>query len=86
MRVKSDNRIDNDTERSMIAAMAQSHKTWKEAHTAAVLLARESKKEVGIERMVQFGNTVFLVHRLPAEQFRQGYELRCEIVSPTDPL
>lgn len=66
--------------------MADSHTTWKEAHTAAVKLAREAGKEVGIERMVQFGKTVFLVHRLPAAKFRRGFELRCEIVQPTDPL
>jgi hypothetical protein len=63
-----------------------SHTEWKAAHTAAVNLARQSGKEVGIERMQQFGKTVFLVHRLPAEQFRQGFELRCEIVRPDDPL
>lgn len=63
-----------------------SHNDWKTAHTAAVTLARQSGKEVGIERMRQFGKDVFLVHRLPAAQFRQGFELRCEIVRPDDPL
>lgn len=60
--------------------------TYREAHRAAVLLARQLKREVGILRQLEFGKVGFNVYHLPKPQNRQGFELRCEVVSPTDPL
>ncbi len=61
-------------------------KTWKEAHTAAVLLARELKHDVGLWRANEFGREVFNIRSLPRIENRYGHELRCEVVSPSDPL
>jgi hypothetical protein len=66
--------------------MAAAFDTWKEAHTYAVKLSRQLGREVGIEKMKQFGKEVHLVHHLPKPQNRYGFELRCEIVAPSDPL
>jgi hypothetical protein len=59
---------------------------WKAAHTAAVELARLLKRETGIEKAKEFGREVFRVHSLPKPENRCGFELRCEIVRPGDPL
>lgn len=56
------------------------------AHGNAVLLARSSRKDVGIERAAEFGKEVFRVFRLPLPQNRFGFELRCEVVGPDDPM
>jgi len=62
------------------------HSDWKAAHTAAVELARLLKRETGIEKAVEFGRTVYRVHSLPKPENRYGFELRCEVVRPGDPL
>lgn len=59
---------------------------WKEAHTAAVLLARQLNKEVGIYKTKEYNKQVYQVLHLPKPQNRQGFELRCELVDPGDPL
>jgi hypothetical protein len=61
-------------------------KTWKEAHTAAVLLARELKHDVGLWKADEFGKTVFNIRSLPRPENRYGHELQCEVVSPGDSL
>lgn len=66
--------------------MAQTFDDWKSAHTAAVVLGRQLGRETGIEKMRQFGREVFLVHHLPKPENRTGFELRCEVVKPTDSL
>lgn len=66
--------------------MAQFFTEYKEAHTAAVLLSRQLGREVGIERGKEYSRSGYLVHQLPRPENRQGFELRCEIVRPTDPL
>jgi hypothetical protein len=66
--------------------MSQRFNTWKEAHTAAVMLAREIGRETGIERQTQFGKDGYNVHMLPRPENRCGFELRCEVVRPGDPL
>lgn len=66
--------------------MAQSFSNWKDARNAATLLARQLGRETGIEKMNQFGKEVFLVHHLPKPENRYGFELRCEVVKPDDPL
>lgn len=65
--------------------MASSFPTWKEAHTAAVDLARQLGRETGIEKASEFNRTMFRVHHLPRPENRSGFELRCEIVRPSDP-
>ena len=62
------------------------HTTWKAAHTAAVELARLLQRETGIEKAKEFGKEVFRVHSLPNPENRCGFELRVEIVRPSDPL
>lgn len=66
--------------------MSQRYKEWKDARTAAVQLARQLGHDVGIERMKEFGRDGYNVFSLPKPQFRFGFELRCEVVTPTDPL
>lgn len=65
--------------------MSQAFKDWKDAHGAAVDLARLLKRETGIEKANEFGKTVFRVHSLPKPENRCGFELRCEIIQPEDP-
>lgn len=60
-------------------------KTWKEAHTAAVKLARELNREVGLWAANEYGKPVFNIRSLPRPENRYGHELRCEVVGPTDP-
>ena len=45
--------------------MSQAYREWKQAHTAAVELARLLKRETGIEKAKEFGKEVFRVHTLP---------------------
>ena len=66
--------------------MSISFTDWKNAHTAAVELARLLKRETGIEKTTEFGKIVYRVHSLPKPENRYGFELRCEIVGPSDPL
>jgi hypothetical protein len=61
-------------------------KDWKQAHTEAVKLARTLGREVGISRQKEYTTDGFLVHHLPKPENRCGFELRCEVVSPNDPL
>jgi hypothetical protein len=63
-----------------------SFNNWKEAHTAAVILARQLNKEVGIYKTKEYNKQVYQVLHLPKPQNRQGFELRCELVNPGDPL
>jgi len=72
--------------RDSIAGDAKAFPSWKEAHTAAVQLARQLGREVGIERTKEYGKEVYLVHHLPNPGNRYGFELRVEVVKPTDPL
>jgi hypothetical protein len=65
--------------------MSQAFKDWKDAHRSAVELARLLKRETGIEKANEFGKQVFRVHSLPKPENRCGFELRCEIVRPSDP-
>ena len=63
-----------------------SFRDWKEAHTHAVKLARQLGREVGILKAKEYNKTVFQVLHLPRPENRYGFELRCELVSPDDPL
>ena len=64
---------------------------WKSAHTAAVHLARQVNRDVGIwggPDSLGLGpqHTVFVIATLPKPEHRCGHELRCEVVTPIDPL
>ena len=59
---------------------------WKEAHTEAVKLARLCKRDVGIWRQAEFGQDGYNIRLLPNPENRYGHELRCEVVSPRDPI
>jgi hypothetical protein len=61
------------------------HDTWEEAHEAALKLARLLNRETGILRQQEFGRDGYNVYSLPRPENRCGFELRCEIVRPTDP-
>ncbi len=63
----------------------QSFRDWKEAHSAAVELARKLNRDVGILKAKEYSSTVFQVFSLPKPENRYGFELRCEVVHPTDP-
>lgn len=65
--------------------MSTSHRTYENAHKVAVGLARLLKRETGILKAHEYGKTVFNVYQLPKPEHRFGFELRCEIVRPTDP-
>ena len=60
--------------------MSQRFSNWKEAHTAAVNLARELKHDVGIWLQEEFGKDGYNIRSLPRPENRYGHELRCEVV------
>lgn len=57
---------------------------YEDAYRAAVLLARETGCDVGLEHNKLFHT--YMLSLLPRPEFRQGFELRCEVVTATDPL
>ena len=61
-------------------------KDYREAHQYAVQLARQLGREVGIERTKEYDTPGFSVFHLPDAKNRYGFELRAEVVRPTDPL
>ena len=61
-------------------------KDYSEAHTAAINLARQLGKEVGLEKFKEFNTKGFRIFHLPKPENRHGFELRCEVVKPSDPL
>ncbi len=65
--------------------MRKRFEDYSEAHSYALDLARTLGRETGIEKAKEFGRTGFNVHHLPNPCNRTGFELRCEIVRPTDP-
>lgn len=68
--------------------MAQEHVEYRDAFNAAVELARFLKRETGIEKVrCPFRKReIFKVYSLPKPENRQGFELRCQIVRPDEPL
>lgn len=63
-------------------------KEWKEAHGAAIMLARELGKDVGIDKLPSplEPGMPWRIFGLPKPENRFGFEARCEVVSPSDPL
>jgi hypothetical protein len=66
--------------------MSRRFTDWKQAHIAAIQLARELKRDVGIWRQVEYGKDGYNIRSLPNPENRYGHELQCEVVHPTDPL
>lgn len=66
--------------------MSRRFAKWNDAHLEAVMLARWLDHDVGIWREKEFGKDGYNVRSLPRPENRYGYELRCEVVSPSDPL
>lgn len=64
----------------------QVYREWKEAHTGAVKLARLLGREVGLLKAKEYACDVFQVFPLPKPENRQGFELRAEVVRPSDPI
>lgn len=59
---------------------------YKDAHNEAVRLANLTKRETGVEKINEFGKTVYRAKMLPNRENRAGWELRCQVVKPGDPL
>ena len=66
--------------------MAQSFTDYHAAHTAAVTLARELGREVGLLKAREYNREVYQVFTLPRPENRCGFELRAQVVRPADPL
>lgn len=58
---------------------------YKEALAHAQQQANQMGRDVGLEAMTQFGRKGYSVFLLPAPRYRQGHELRAEVVSPRTP-
>lgn len=58
-----------------------------QAHNYAVKMARQLNVCYGIEKMNQFGKTVYSVKMIPTNpQKRCGWEMRCEVITPESPM
>jgi hypothetical protein len=67
--------------------MSAFYRDWKEAHTAAVKLARQIGHDVGLEVGDNpLDGKGFRIFSLPKPENRYGFELRCEVIHPDDPL
>lgn len=62
--------------------MTHSFTSWRESHSFAQAAANQLGRDMGIERMCEYGHTVFNTRILPMPKNRYGHELRCEIVEP----
>jgi len=61
------------------------YKEYRDAFNAACDLARTRQREMGLERVDGPLEKGFRVISLPKPENRYGHELRCQVVSPTDP-
>lgn len=57
-------------------------KTYQEAYNEALMRARESNADFGLENLRSCIGPNWRIWRLPAKQYRFGYESRCQIVTP----
>lgn len=65
------------------------YRDYHEAHAYAIKLARDLGREMGLEKAssLYYGKDPgFNVIHLPKPENRFGHELRCQVVSPNDPL
>lgn len=60
-------------------------KEYRDAFNEAVRLARLLGRETGIEAVKDYEGKGFNVLSLPKPENRYGFELRCEVVRPSDP-
>lgn len=66
--------------------MNKAFSTYEAAHSYAAQLAATHSRDMGLSKQREFGSTVFVVFMLPAESFRTGRELTCEVVRPGTPV
>jgi hypothetical protein len=69
--------------------MSRHFTKYQDAHAYAIYLARQLDREVGIEKgskLYYRGDGGFDVIHLPKPENRYGHELRCQVVTPHDPL
>lgn len=66
--------------------MARFFKDYHDSHAFALRLARFLGRETGIEVGKEYATKGFYVHHLPRVENRFGFELRCEVVKPSDPF
>lgn len=66
--------------------MGERYEDYQSAFNAAVKLARTLGREVGILRTSEFGKDGYNVYHLPSPKNRSGFELRCQVVRPDEPL
>lgn len=59
-----------------------SFKTYQEAYDEACIRAKEANADFGLENLKGPLGPNFRIWRLPAKQFRFGYESRCQVVTP----
>jgi hypothetical protein len=66
----------------------QYQKSYHDALAAAITLARIMGREVGIEKFRdgRGAREGYVVRNLPKAENRTGWELRCEVVRPDDPM
>lgn len=62
------------------------HKEYRDAFNAAVTMARLRQREMGLEKVDGPLERGFRVISLPNPGNRYGHELRCQVVSPDEPL
>jgi len=61
------------------------HHNYATVFNHAAKRATELQMDVGIEKIREFGKTVFSAKLLPRPENRTGWELRCEVVRPGTP-
>jgi len=66
--------------------MSKRFTDYDDARRYAGKTAREIGIDVGIRRTEEFGRDGYTVNLLPKPAHRAGSELRCEVVTPMDPL
>ena len=67
--------------------MIFSESEYIQAHNYAAGQAKSLNQCYGIEKMRQFGKTVFSVKMIPNNPERRfGWELGCEVVTPESPI
>jgi hypothetical protein len=61
--------------------------TYRAAFNAACDLARDTGKDVGLEKVLGPGlkGEAFRIWTLPKPENRYGFEARCEVISPNTP-
>lgn len=61
--------------------------SYFDAYDAALAKAREMNRPVGLEACKEYGKSGFRVKLIPVDPDKRfGWEMRCEVVKPTDPV